>query len=690
MSMTPLLSAARLAMPGLEALIDGDVGAARTIIAGILERARAGEDPAQLEDELLNLVSEQPRLRAFIAELTRQKPVLRTVPGRCGADAGAGVTLGAVDTADASPGVATTHVSAFVATRGETSPYPQALTPARPYDVLVHLGLPRSESLLATDHAAVALLTPLRGGIWLRAVLDFRAGAPPVIAPLFLADDGESFSCNCDYGSPHRPECERSPWTVLPFTAPEQTTRAVLVLYQEAVALHVQELTLPIGGAVGATARLVWRVTDSFADLDDLADRSASVVLSPDSARLVVNGLGFTAAPFGLAPGRADTAALSVRSILQDIHLAGGDGAGVNRYDEQLGKGHDAFLTDLGRLARIGSQVFSTLFTPGHSDPSTPWSLPALLRHEALMRGQPPLLQVVDPTYDDRSLVWQVIYDLPMGDDPKTYTPCPALDRLQEYAAGAVPPLCPWDEDHRDQRDVLCPWGFWGLSTRLEQPPDRPGAGPSRRQPQTCVVVQGPRLAPLDAVHLDGLRQTLGHPSVRVAATGSNDDMAGALATDDIDVAYFYCHCGYIEGAPGAGVDRYLEFDGFQVTPNTVISWARSRTTWPRDHWRTRAPLVVLNGCHTGEYTSRTLASFVPAFTVWGGAGGLIGTEVAVHQSVAKWVGQKLLTGLWSGESVGRAVFNLRWQLLARGNVMGLAYTPYCRGDLAIASSVAN
>jgi len=170
----------------------------------------------------------------------------------------------------------------------------------------------------------------------------------------------------------------------------------------------------------------------------------------------------------------------------------------------------------------------------------------------------------------------------------------------------------------------------------------------------------------------------------------SRDDLAAALAADDLDVAYFYCHCGYLEQGSGAGVDRYLELDGFQVTSSTIVSWARSAAVWPRDHWRRRPPLVVLNGCHTSEFTSRTLGSFVPAFTVWGGAAGVVGTEVEVHQTVANCVGEALLADLWAGTSVADAMRSLRWKLLARGNVMGLAYTPHCRGDLVLTTPTAD
>jgi hypothetical protein len=43
---------------------------------------------------------------------------------------------------------------------------------------------------------------------------------------------------------------------------------------------------------------------------------------------------------------------------------------------------------------------------------------------------------------------------------------------------------------------------------------------------------------------------------------------------------------------------------------------------------------------------------------------------------------------LVSGASVGAALRTLRWEMLGRGNVMGLAYTLYCVAALRLRPSV--
>jgi uncharacterized membrane protein YeaQ/YmgE (transglycosylase-associated protein family) len=94
--------------------------------------------------------------------------------------------------------------------------------------------------------------------------------------------------------------------------------------------------------------------------------------------------------------------------------------------------------------------------------------------------------------------------------------------------------------------------------------------------------------------------------------------------------------------------------------------------------------LVVLNGCHTTELTTATLANFVDAFVNRAGVAGVIGTEVTVEQGMAGWIVEMLLQLLVEGASVGQALRQARWQMMSRGNTMGLAYTPYCVAGLRI------
>ena len=61
----------------------------------------------------------------------------------------------------------------------------------------------------------------------------------------------------------------------------------------------------------------------------------------------------------------------------------------------------------------------------------------------------------------------------------------------------------------------------------------------------------------------------------------------------------------------------------------------------------------------------------------------MIGTEVTVDQPVAAWAMELFLDALRS-RPVGEALRATRWAMLGRGNVMGMAYTPYCLATLTL------
>jgi hypothetical protein len=80
------------------------------------------------------------------------------------------------------------------------------------------------------------------------------------------------------------------------------------------------------------------------------------------------------------------------------------------------------------------------------------------------------------------------------------------------------------------------------------------------------------------------------------------------------------------------------------------------------------------------------LLTFVSTFA-WLGASGVIGTEVAVNLDVAVAVAEQLfdwLTRKAPAVSVAEAIRRLRWDMVSRGNLAGLAYTPYCLAHLRV------
>jgi hypothetical protein len=179
--------------------------------------------------------------------------------------------------------------------------------------------------------------------------------------------------------------------------------------------------------------------------------------------------------------------------------------------------------------------------------------------------------------------------------------------------------------------------------------------------------------------HLKRLEESPAHSTLARLPTDTEEDLARALDPDDTDIVYFYTHCGYEDLGSGRA-DRFLTLGDMAVYAQNVNLWA---TLWNNlDHWSQRPPLVVLNGCHTTESTSGTLNNFVTAFTRWAGASGVLGSEITLEQGLAGHILEQVLTALTRGCTVGEALHEARWQLLSRGNLMGLAYTPYCPANL--------
>ena len=588
----------------------------------------------------------------------------------------------------------TRYVNVVVATAGSDEPVAaeRPLTTGSDYELMIRIGryvdgnlLPQSEAYWPDD------LLPERG-VWLRAALILDGARVPDVRPFFLPPEGESFTCDCSVDGKHAPSCVRRSWVRFPLRIPDlpAVVEGELVVYYQAAIVVALRVRLPTGTDArdGPQATVIGRLTSTFNDLGKLAGRTASVVVSPSSSRVVVNGSSFVDNPFTIGARAADTSAINARTALYASHFELRDRRLYSLYDGDFGKAYPQYEQDLRRLAREGAALYAGLFSPADSD-NVAFTLPGLIRHEARTRGRPPVIQVIDDRFDEHAVLWAVIYDLPVGADIARYEPCPSVRDFGpgSTAAREVPALCPYDRDHQDRGNVLCPFGFWGLSCVVEQPPtvgrDLESVVYAGPDDLAVLVAAGASLdGRLTERHLQRLRAELSDRRVTQPRLATEEDLAAALGPETMDIVYFYCHCGYDRRSGQAAADRYLELGGYTVEPIDVNMWAR--TAWPYPHWPHRRPLVVLNGCHTTEVTSGTLNSFVPAFTQWGGASGVLGTEIALEQGLASWAMEEVLARVSQGQPIGAALHHTRWAMLRRGNLMGLAYTSYCLANLVL------
>jgi CHAT domain len=101
------------------------------------------------------------------------------------------------------------------------------------------------------------------------------------------------------------------------------------------------------------------------------------------------------------------------------------------------------------------------------------------------------------------------------------------------------------------------------------------------------------------------------------------------------------------------------------------------------------APIVFLNTCESAQIWNAVDGSFV-GFFLDRGARAVVGTECTVPVVLADEFGREALAHLFSGDTVGEAVFKARVALLASSNnPLGLCYCIYGSSDAHLGPDLA-
>jgi hypothetical protein len=231
---------------------------------------------------------------------------------------------------------------------------------------------------------------------------------------------------------------------------------------------------------------------------------------------------------------------------------------------------------------------------------------------------------------------------------------------------------------HRDgDGTVVCPGGFWGYRHTLGVPvgagkTDAAGKIEWRDSLEAIYAVsQDFDLAKKHGEDLASLRDRL---HWRKATTLGQ--LKEHLQEGNPHLVYFYCHGGTDpEGLPwfrlGGATDQ-------RFRRPMLKQW---RVNWPR----TRAPLVLLNGCETAAIEPDIAIEFVSGFVQDSGAAGVLGTDITIFEELAVDFGKTCLEHFLSGHtSIGEAVRLTRLALLKKGNPLGLVYVPFVLGGLTL------
>lgn len=592
--------------------------------------------------------------------------------------------------------------------------------PARPlamktaYHLRIDIGPLRTESVVknATEFPFPDYVLPeTEEGHWLDVVVtseEFNIEGKQYA--LFLPESGSSWVCGCERNGRHHCELEeREPYLYVPVTSPSTPGEATLRIgfYYENNLLESHLFTAQVGsevpaGKTGYESEIDYSLTRALTNAARLPARTLNIMTNENangSHRFVLVGRE-RVYHRSLSDKTVGDAMGAARKGLHDTHRRLIREAKIKKFPDGTeeviapaeyknllktldgvtnAKNRGEFIADLKKLAQMGSLLWEALFQgyPGSR---------RILRDRLLKERA--TIQICRSKNSDSPLLfpWALIYDIYLDSDPSKWHLCELLKDWKPGKPLADPEVkkCPYDDGENHRMDLICPFGFWGFKHILEQPPSMPEGRDlpleitlSDGQPEMAVGLSLDLQKPQD--HVKELKKQLS--KMRIMAKASKDDILEMLGNTGLEFVYLFCH-GRRGKLPGAAQRvPYLEVGKSEpVTTGDIMKWQDS--VWPADHWQKTSPLVFINGCHTAELTPDALVSFVDRF-IEANAGGVIGTEVTVSQDLASETALLFFSYLLEKDgTVGQAIRRMRFDFLFRGNLMGLAYTPYCSANL--------
>ena len=326
--------------------------------------------------------------------------------------------------------------------------------------------------------------------------------------------------------------------------------------------------------------------------------------------------------------------------------------------------------TWLPYLAKAGRYLYRALL------PETRGTPPEQDQGERLRAAlQPGVIIQVNPVLGVVTIPWALLYERELKSVAGRTHVC---DRFINCDPGCTD--CPYTQDAY----VVCPYAFWGYRYIIEQLP----CWMSNELPQFPSLVR--KIANSKPLYLNlnvwrdfplwrdhrSKIEAAGQIQILVAEEIAELETVWEQHSSDLDLVYFYSHGGRDEvlGQP------YLELSDGPIDSNFLDA---SSLNW------SHAPLVLLNGCATGDYGPESYVSLIEDFRA-AGASGVIGTECPIYEDFAEAYVAKLLPCLFRGERLGQAMLNVRLDFLKeKKNPLGLVYTLYAANEVALAQPVA-
>lgn len=395
-----------------------------------------------------------------------------------------------------------------------------------------------------------------------------------------------------------------------------------------------------------------------------------------------------------------------------DLTIKKQNGRPVPGLNQQNGKSRAQFTADLSRLAPLGAELWAVAFSDLRLEDDAACNNAQWQRQLAQLLASSSLVQIGRTAPVQYVFPWALLYDIPLIEN-EDWALCKVTDEWAENGLRAEDPqhrrtACPHASADWHRKNVLCPYGFWGLKHLLEYPLSRHDLDDERRHANdaraTVRVSTAPRLG-IGRTEDPGLDQARIDRHIAALAGGGLrlDPHAPATTWGEVramlrapEIVYFLCHGerdehdgDYLSIGPGTERREHRIY-----ARGTLAQWVKDPTEDGPDvdAWKQGAPLVFINGCHTSDLEPGDVVSYTSVFNTLG-ANGVLGTEVSMPLGVATEVAEQLYAKMVPGRAgapgmpVGQALREVRWELANKGNLLGLAYTLYGLSGLRLTSA---
>jgi hypothetical protein len=558
------------------------------------------------------------------------------------------------------------------------------------YRLQLDIGTPAKGSIVRDpDEVPVEKLPERRGGHWLEVgIASGDLDVSNQTRHLFLPTEGAAWVCDCERNGTHHCKPKERQYTLdlgVRTGSEPQPAHARISLYFENNVIQSLSLAADVvagdeaherGGIVAITD---FTLSKRLTDVGLLEPRRAAIVVNetPTGTHTIVfKGSSEELIRITFSETQLERAMEETRQNLLDIHIkAFGAGRRENRLKKDNRKGREELRADLTSMAEAGADYWIKLADEGVEG------------LEAAGANDSKTIQVARVPSSVFVFPWAAVYDLPLGMREEGYDYCPLIEEWDGTGSLVDPTVdtCPHAEEHRGKENVICPFGFWGFRYVIEEPASTANAAPplcvNASEPPAIAFATSAQLnATLTKKHLATLCKNF--PGAKPQLADSRIRVGKCLGEANLGIAYFYCHG---RAATETAKARIEVGKADPIEPRQIITWHRTAWKSVPDHWKKTRPLVFLNGCHTGDLLPQTPVNFVDSFSLVG-ASGVVATEVTLDQAMASEASEvffKHLAGT-PGMGVGEALRRTRVHFLGKGNMLGLAYTAYCRAELAL------